>query len=318
LGCSGRVAVGFCGADGKCRMVIKALGPDFIKRMGPKLMDESLHHENMRMMYCLILRYLRHVKCNERISYTQCWTEDQRQFVLDMREEGIRLAAQIRWYYPKLVRSLCFLCQSSGGRRGGIVYLKPCCNGDREKPYLAVLLEPAQIGERETLSQKGGCVSCLQATPYTNVITLTAPSALLRRIKQMPQSPYNGLLDINAEGLESGMRALHEGFVHSNQQAAFISGLHEQNLFNTTYLTMAMPTRDKTRALKRIKTAALLGFHFPRDERAAFDEAIDCCGYKISLVSLVVASAPPPFHANPCLFPSLRQRRCTTCSRTWT
>jgi hypothetical protein len=127
--------MGFCGADGKCRRVIKALGPDFIKRMGSKLMDESIHHENMRMMYCLILRYLRHVKCNERISYTQCWTEDQRQFVLDMREEGIRLAVQIRLYYPKLVRSLLFPSQGSGGCRVGIVYRKLCCNGDREKPF---------------------------------------------------------------------------------------------------------------------------------------------------------------------------------------
>ena len=112
-------------------------------------------------------------------------------------------------------------------------------------------------------------------------------SALITRVRQMGASPYNGLLDTSTEGLEAGMRGVHESFMHCNQNKGFVGSMHEQFLFSPTYLTMHMPDRQQLNARRRIKAATLMNSYFPADERREFDQALEDCGPIWSFVSFV-------------------------------
>lgn len=114
-----------------------------------------------------------------------------------------------------------------------------------------------------------------------------SPSALITRVNQMGASPYNGLLDTSAEGLEAGMRGVHESFTHCNQNKGFVGSMHEQFLFGPTYLTAHMPDRQELNARRRIKAATVMNTYFPADERKQFDQAMEDCGPTFSFVSFV-------------------------------
>lgn len=87
-----------------------ALGPDFIKRIANLMMEDSVRVEKIRVLFGLLVRFTRYVKCNQCVAYTQHWTDASRKDHLAQRVEGLRLITQIKELAPKLVRSLHFFC----------------------------------------------------------------------------------------------------------------------------------------------------------------------------------------------------------------
>ena len=87
-----------------------ALGPDFIKRLANLMMEDSVRVEKTRVLFGLLVRFVRYAKCNQCVGYTQQWTDASRKEQLAQRLEGLRLCVQIKNLAPKLVRSLYFFC----------------------------------------------------------------------------------------------------------------------------------------------------------------------------------------------------------------